>query len=109
RIDPQDLSAQLIPFNLGRAIAGGETQDNLQLQAGDVVTIFSQADLSVPSEKRTKFVWIEGEVRSSGVYRVQSGETLRDIVKRAGGLTPNAYLYAADFRRDSTRLDQQKR
>jgi len=40
---------------------------------------------------------------------VQPDETLRDLVRRAGGLTPNAYLYGSEFTRESTRLLQQRR
>src|SRR5215471_6199545 len=39
RLDPNDLTSHLLPFNLGKAIAGDETQ-NLSLQPGDVITIF---------------------------------------------------------------------
>jgi polysaccharide biosynthesis/export protein len=108
RLNHEDLTARLFPFNVGHAITDCGSEDNLQLVAGDVITIFSQNDLAVPVEKRTKFVWLEGEVKRAGVYRVQNGETLRDVVERAGGLTPNAYLFASDFRRESTRLSQQK-
>ncbi|MFL6438653.1 MAG: SLBB domain-containing protein [Terriglobales bacterium] len=108
RLNHQDLTARLFPFNLGHAITDCRSEDNLQLVAGDVITIFSQNDLAVPVEQRTKFVWLEGEVNRAGVYRVQKGETLRDVVERAGGLTPNAYLFASDFRRESARVSQQK-
>lgn len=108
RLNHEDLTAHLVPFNLGHAISDCQSPDDLQLVAGDVITIFSQNDLAVPVAKRTKFVWLEGEVKRAGVYRVQPDETLRDVVERAGGLTPNAYLFASDFRRESTRLSQQK-
>lgn len=107
RLNREDLSSQLITFHLGKAIEDHSSVDNIELQAGDVITIFSQADLSVPTEKRTKFVWVEGEVKSAGVYRVEPGETLRDVVNRAGGLTRNAYLFGSEFRRVSTRNRQQ--
>lgn len=108
RLDAGDLSSRLLPFNLGRAIADAAATDNLPLEAGDVVTIFSQKDLAVPFDKRTKVVWIEGEVNAPGAYRASQGETLRDLVARAGGLTARAYLFASDFRRESTRAGQQK-
>lgn len=108
RLNHEDLTAHLLPFNLGHAIADCRSEDNLLLVPGDVVTIFSQNDLAVPLEKRTKFVWLEGEVKTAGVYRVLPGESLRDLVARAGGITPNAYLFASDFQRESTRLAQQK-
>jgi protein involved in polysaccharide export with SLBB domain len=109
RLNPEDLTSRLLPFNLGRAIGDASSPDNLALESGDVITIFSQTDLKVPVAERTKFVRIEGEVKAAGFYRVEPGETLRDLVNRAGGLTEKAYLFASDFRRESTRLDQQKR
>ena len=108
RLSTTDLTSHLLPFNLGHAIDDCGSADDLALQAGDIITILSQKDLLVPVERRTKFVSIEGEVKAAGVYRVNPGETLRDLVERAGGLTPNAYLYAADFRREATRVAQQK-
>ncbi len=108
RMNKQDLSSELVTFNLGNAISDPSSKDNLQLDAGDVITIFSQYDVSVPVEKRTKFILVEGEVKAPGVYRVKANETLRDAVARAGGLTPEAYLFASDFRRESTRIEQQE-
>jgi protein involved in polysaccharide export with SLBB domain len=108
RLNPQDLSSELVTFDLGKALGDHASADNIVLKSGDVITIFSQKDLYVPAEKRTKFVWIEGEVNSPGVYRAQPGETLRDLVARAGGLTSSAYLFGAEFRRVSTRQQQQK-
>ncbi len=107
RLNKTDLSTQLLPFNLGRAILHPESNDNLVLEPDDVVTVFSQRDVAVPVEKRTKFVLIEGEVKAAGVYRVGPGEGLREVVARAGGLTPQAYLFATEFRRESTRIEQQ--
>ena len=45
----------------------------------------------------------------AGVYSVSPGETLRHLVERAGGITPNAYLYGSEFTRESTRAVQQAR
>jgi len=41
------------------------------------------------------------------VYRANPGDTLRDVVQRAGGLTEHSYLYASIFTRVSTRLAQE--
>lgn len=107
RLNPQDLTTHLIPFNLGKAVLEKDAENNLELQPGDIVTIFSQADLAVAREKQTKFVRLEGELRT-GVYRVEPGETLRQLVARTGGLTRNSYLYGAEFTRESVREQQQK-
>jgi len=108
RINKDDLSTTLIPFNLGKAILDNDQSQNLVLYPGDVVTVFSQQDIKVPVEKQVKFVRLEGEFVASGVYRVEPGETLRDLVQRVGGLTPNAYLFGSEFTRESTRERQQQ-
>ncbi len=109
RQSKQDLTTSLLPFNLGKVILEGDTSQNLELLPGDVVTIFSKADIRVPQAQQTRLVRLEGEFVSSGVYSVLPGETLRQLVQRAGGLSPDAYLYGAEFTRESTRRVQQQR
>src|SRR6185437_866888 len=79
------------------------------LQRGDVVTIFSEADIRVPQAAQTKLVRLEGEFVHAGIYSVAPGETLRQLVERAGGFTSKAYLYGSEFTRASTRTLQQAR
>jgi protein involved in polysaccharide export with SLBB domain len=109
RTDPNTLSTKTLPFNLGKLVLLHDVAQDLELQPSDVVTIFSNADFSVPRSQQLTQVRIEGEVAMAGIYSVGAGETLRQIVARAGGLTPNAYLYGAQFTRESTRREQQKR
>ena len=85
-----------------------DEKSNLELQSGDIVTIFSQQDVSVPQTERSQYVIIEGEVRRPGVYKLEANETLRSILQRAGGLTPDAYVYGSQLTRESARVDQQK-
>jgi len=108
RLNPQDLTTRLVPFNLGKLVLQGDEQNNLPLEPGDIVTIFSQNDLAVPLDKQSKFVRLEGEFRTAGVYQAKPGETVRHLVERVGGFTPSAYLYGAEFTRASVRADQQK-
>jgi protein involved in polysaccharide export with SLBB domain len=109
RLDKNDLSSELIPFDLGKAVLDGDPSQNLELEPGDVVTVFSKADIKVPQGQQTKFVRLEGEVAASGIYRVKPGENLRQLVARAGGLTSSAYLYGSQFTRESARALQQQR
>jgi protein involved in polysaccharide export with SLBB domain len=109
RMDPITLKTSLLPFDLGKLINQHDASQDLVLEAGDTVTIFSQNDVRVPLAQQTKYVTIEGEVAHAGTYSVNSGETLRDVVKRAGGLTSKAYLYGAEFDRESARIMQQQR
>ena len=82
---------------------------NLELVAGDVVTIFSKSDVRVPVSQQTRFVRLEGEFIASGVYSVLPGETLRQLLHRVGGLTDDAYLFASEFTRESTRRIEAQR
>jgi polysaccharide export outer membrane protein len=107
RLDDQDLSTRLIPFRLASAVDDRSSNDNQPLKAGDVVTVFSRADLELPMEKHSSFVRVGGEVNAPGVYRVNPGDTLRDVVAKAGGLTSRSYLYASLFTRVSTRQAQE--
>lgn len=109
RIDPDNLKPVVIPFDLGKLVLDHDASQNLLLQPGDVVSIFSENDIRVPLAQQTKFVHLEGEFVHAGVYTVKPGETLRDLVRDAGGFTPNAYLYGSEFTRESTRVVQQER
>ncbi len=104
-----DLTTSLIPFNLGKIVLEGDPAQNFELLPGDVVTIFSKSDLRVPSTQQTRFVRLEGEFVAAGVYSVLPGETLRGLLRRAGGFTADAYLYASEFTRESTRRVEQQR
>ena len=109
RLNRSDLSSQLISFNLGKVVLDGSNTDNLELEPGDVVTIFSKADIRVPQSQQTKYVRLEGEFMGAGTYSVGPGETLRQLVTRSGGLSPGAYLYGSQFTRESARVIQQQR
>jgi protein involved in polysaccharide export with SLBB domain len=108
RLDHSKLSTELIPFGLGKLVLQHDLRENLKLRAGDIVTIFSQKDVRVPQERQTRLVRIEGEVVAPGIYQAAAGETLPQILKRLGGLTPQAYLFGTDFSRESVRLRQQE-
>ncbi len=108
RLDDQDLSTHLIPFRLAAAIDDHGSKENQLLKQGDLVTIFSRADLELPMEKHAAFVRVGGEVNAPGVYRVNPGETLKEVVEQAGGLTSHSYLYASLFTRVSTRKAQEE-
>jgi polysaccharide export outer membrane protein len=109
RQNPADLTTSLIPFNLGSIVLDHNSAQDYELQPGDVVTIFSKSDLRVPSAQQTKFVRLEGEFNAVGVFSVLPGETLRGLLRRVGGFTPDAYLYASEFTRESTRRVEQQR
>ena len=109
RIDSNTLRPSLISFDLGKLVLDHDASQDIVLEPGDTITVFSQADVHVPIDQQVKYVKLEGEFIHPGFYSVLPGETLRDLTRRAGGLTPRAYLYGSEFTRESTRLLQQQR
>ncbi|WP_240943443.1 polysaccharide biosynthesis/export family protein [Janthinobacterium lividum] len=107
RMNRSDLSVSLVPFNLGNVFTNPSGPDNVQLQPGDTVTIFSQQDVAVPMDKRRIFVRVEGEVNVPGVYQMTAGETLQSMLSKAGGTTSNAYLFGTAFYREEVRRQQE--
>jgi protein involved in polysaccharide export with SLBB domain len=109
RMDPENLKTSLIPFDLGKLVLQHDVSQDLELKQGDIVSVFSQADIHVPMAEQTTLIRLEGEFVHAGTYSVHPGESLRALVERAGGLTAGAYLYGSVFTRESTRVLQQRR
>jgi protein involved in polysaccharide export with SLBB domain len=108
RVNPVDLSSKLIWVSPRKVVLEHDEASNLELQPGDIITIFSQRDITVPQAERSQYIIVEGEVKRPGVYKLEANETLHSLLERAGGLTPSAYIYGTQLTRESARLDQQK-
>ncbi len=108
RLETQTLQPTVIAFNLQKAVIERDPGANLELKAGDVVTVFNVKDIPVPANRRSLFVRIGGEVNAPGLYQINAGETLSQLLRRAGGITSNAYVYGTVFARESTRKQQQR-
>lgn len=108
RLDQGDLSTRLIAFNLGQAIDQPGGGENKTLEAGDVITVFARKDMELPLDKHASFVMVGGEVNAPGLYRVKPGETLREVVEQAGGLTSHSYLFASQLDRVSARVAEEE-
>jgi hypothetical protein len=106
RFNRKDLSSELLAFNLGKVLANPQDAENIQLQPGDVITVFSSDDVRIPQAKRRVIVRLEGEVQRPGIYQVAPNESLSSLLLKAGGLTPNAYLFGSAFYREDVRKQQ---
>lgn len=53
-------------------------------------------------------ILMQGEVKRPGRYAIMRGDTLSNVIKRAGGLTENAYPYGSIFTRTRVREQQQE-
>ncbi len=71
------------------------------LQSRDRLNVFRLTDWD--QEQR---VTIAGQVRFPGEYSVRSGETLADVLKRAGGLTQNAFPQGAVMIREQVKAQE---
>ncbi|MDJ0757922.1 MAG: SLBB domain-containing protein [Woeseiaceae bacterium] len=100
-IDGEYRDAEIIDINLASVLRGDETAD-IALQAHDNLRISG-----VPDWDQLWSVTLEGEVRFPGAYRIREGETLSDILQRAGGLTEEAFPAGSVFLRESLRQREQ--
>lgn len=76
----------------------GDTAEDMFLQSKDHLTI-----LQVPEWQEKETVEIQGEVRFPGTYTIRSGETITNVIKRAGGFTNEASIHGAVFTRESVK------
>jgi len=77
---------------------------NISLQAFDVITIRRKAGYTIPET-----VSVSGQVQYPGPYALSSrSERVSDILRRAGGYTPDAYPEGAYLKRFKTEEEKQK-
>ncbi len=87
------LSAELFTVNVDQNLK--LVGDTFVLKPYDIVSVRSSTGYEVQRQ-----VKVEGEVLYPGVYTISSkNERLSDLVKRAGGLTPSAYVEGASLKR----------
>lgn len=86
---------RILNVNLADAMDGNGT---LALQSRDRILI-----KSIPEFAKTSTIELQGEVRYPGVYTFRNGETLKQVIERAGGLTGNAFPRGAVFTREKLR------
>lgn len=88
-----DHRKAVIPFNLGRALAG-DAQHDLALQPLDEIWIYSRVEID-----RLPRINVFGEVKQPGPYYLLEGLRISDLIYNAGGFTPLASLKDAELTR----------
>jgi len=101
------LQTQAISFNLGSAVLKSNSPDNFSLEPGDEISVYTTTEVPTHSEKRNQLVTLSGEVMAPGKYQIRQGETLTELIQRAGGLSRNAYVFGTQFLRESIKQQQQ--
>jgi polysaccharide biosynthesis/export protein len=90
-----------ISIDLQNALIG-EQHANIKLEGRDVLTV-----QTIPDWQEAKSIEIRGEVKFPGTYNIGRGESLSDVLARAGGLTQYASVNGAVFVRESVRQQEQ--
>lgn len=73
--------------------------ENPWLKPGDTLRV-----KQVPQWSKRESISLTGEVNYPGVYDILPGESILDVIERAGGLTPHAYPEGAIFSREDLRI-----
>jgi polysaccharide biosynthesis/export protein len=94
----EDKLGEHLEVNLAAILAGDHSAD-IPLRDGDVLTIRQLAAWNDIGAS----VRLTGEVEHPGTYGIQPGERLSSVLKRAGGFSPQAYVYAAVLDRPEVR------
>lgn len=80
-----------------------EEDKNTKLHDDDQIIV-----RAIPKWSETKYIELLGQVKFPGKYPVEDGESLSDVIQRAGGFTDIAFLKGAVFTRKSVQELQQK-
>ena len=91
-----------VRFDLESALKG-ESQNNITLRSKDSINIFS-----IPNWQENVKVQLKGELKFPGTYTLRRGETLTDLLQRAGGFSDFAEQNAAIFTRVSIKEQEQQ-
>ncbi|PHQ93205.1 MAG: polysaccharide biosynthesis protein [Pseudoalteromonas sp.] len=103
RIANNDVSnIEHIKFDLKSAMQG-KTASNISLQSKDSVNIFA-----IPNWQENLKVELKGELKFPGTYTIRRGETLSNLLERAGGFSEFAATNAAVFTRQSIKKQEQQ-
>ena len=97
-------STQLVVYRMSfEGLNIGELQEIPLTLERDGDFIFAPFDALVVRRKFgfefQEFVSIQGEVAYPGRYALREGETVKDLIRKAGGLTSEAFPQAATFQR----------
>ena len=91
---------EVLAVDLEKLLAGDETQD-IALNPQDRIRVYT-------TFRQAERITLSGEVVRPGTYEIQNGERLSDIIRRAGGFTPESYTYGTVFKRRSVKESQAK-
>jgi protein involved in polysaccharide export with SLBB domain len=97
-------TAEIFTFNITKGLESSPEASGFTLKPFDEIIVHSS-----PGYKVQTSVYIKGEILFEGEYVLASdGERLSDLIKKAGGLTPAAYIKGASLKRRYTEEERNK-
>ncbi|WP_185964306.1 SLBB domain-containing protein [Aliikangiella marina] len=97
----ESASVEHINVNLAEQLTG---RKSFELQPKDKLAVYT-----TPEYRERLNISLQGEVRFPGEYEFKRGETLSQVISRAGGFTPMAHIQAAVFTREALKLQESAR
>lgn len=100
-VDGNASQVEHVKINLEQLI--GSNESSLALQSKDSLNIFA-----IPNWQENVKVTLKGEFKFPGTYTIRRGETLSNLLERAGGFSDFAEQNAAIFTRLSVKQQEQQ-
>lgn len=105
------LSAEITRYSFNPQQEQSIKHINVDLTASKQPLLLAEDSLQIkrtPNWVGTETITIEGEVAFPGKYTIQRGETLSQLLARAGGINEYAFVEAAVFTREELRSNEAK-
>ena len=99
--DDETATINHLNVKLGNELMGNST---FKLNPKDKLAIYA-----TPEYRERLAIQLEGEVRFPGLYEFSRGETLSQVISRAGGFTSMAHIDASVFTRRDLKIQESKR
>ena len=97
-IADNERKRKIISLNLNETF-----NDEFIIEDGDEISV-----RAIPKWGEKKYVFLKGQVKFPGRYSIEDGDTIYDVLKRAGGFVENAFIEGAVFTRKSVKKLQKE-
>lgn len=109
--DISKVSVQYLRASAGSIIKGEERTIDMRTASGESYVLKGRYIVNLPAlinEVASGVVTLSGEVMNPGEYVFSRNETIHDVIRRAGGLSPVAYPLGAVFSRESLKVAERE-
>lgn len=103
-VSGKSVADNLVTVQIGAAVSGADAGADVALKPGDTLMIHQMTGWNEIGQTVT----IEGQVKYPGNYGFEDGERLSSVLRRAGGMLPDAYPMGAVLVREQVKELEQK-